>query len=56
MQLSTIPTHPITGSQGEEIITSLSTSPPQEAVESNEIAPQPPFIQTLNRTGPRTEP
>jgi len=27
---------PIPGSQGEEIGTSLSTSPPQEAVESNE--------------------
>ena len=42
-QLWTIPTHPITGSQEEELSTSLS--PPQEAVESAEVAPQPPLLQ-----------
>jgi len=35
-QLCAIPMHPVTGSQGEEISTSISTSPPQEAIESNE--------------------
>ncbi|KAK4815837.1 hypothetical protein QYF61_008440 [Mycteria americana] len=37
---------PVTGYQGEELSTSLSTSPPQKAVESNEVAPQPPFLPT----------
>jgi len=45
-QLETIPTHHVTGSQGEGISTSLSTSSPLEAVKSNEVAPQPPFLQT----------
>lgn len=36
----------ITGYHGVAIITSLSTVPPQEAVESNEIDPQLPFLQT----------
>jgi len=35
--------YPITGSQGEELSASLSTSPPQEAAESNEAAAQPPL-------------
>jgi len=34
MQVGTIPTCPITGSQGEDLSTSLSTSSPQEAAES----------------------
>ena len=46
MQLWTIPTRPITGSQEEEISASLAPSPPQEAAESHEVAPQPPFLQT----------
>ena len=45
-QLWTITKHPITGSQGQEFSTVLSTSPPLEAAESNEVAPQPPFLQT----------
>jgi len=45
VQLQTIPTHPITGSQGEELNTSLCTSPPQEAAESNKVAPQPALLQ-----------
>lgn len=32
----------VAGSQGEKI----STLSPQEAVESDEVAPQPPFLQT----------
>jgi len=36
--------HPITGYQGEEIITSLSTSPPQKAAEGNEVTLQNPFL------------
>ena len=46
VQLCTIPMHPITEYQGEELGTSLSTSPPREAVGSNEVTPQPPFLQT----------
>lgn len=38
VQLWTIPTRSITGYQGEELSTSLSTSRPQEAVEDNEVA------------------
>jgi len=39
MPLRHIPTHLVAGSQqGEEISTSLSMSPPQEAVGSNEVA------------------
>ena len=45
-QLWTIPTRPGTGSQGEELSTSLSTFCPQGAIESNEAAPRPPFLQT----------
>ncbi|KAK4815415.1 hypothetical protein QYF61_001403 [Mycteria americana] len=41
-----IPTSLITGYQGEELSTSLSSSPPQKAVESNEVTPQPPFLPT----------
>ena len=37
-QLWAVPTHPITGSQAAELSTSLSTSPPQAAAESNEVA------------------
>ena len=40
VQLWAIPTLPVTGYQGEELSTSLSTSPPQEAAESNEITSQ----------------
>ncbi|KAM7129641.1 uncharacterized protein J5F26_011052 isoform 1-T1 [Ciconia maguari] len=38
--------------QGEEISTSLSTSPPQEAVESNEVALQSLFLQTRQTQSP----
>jgi len=37
---------PVTGSQGEELSTPLSPSPPQEAVGSKEVTPQPPSLQT----------
>jgi len=53
MQLSTIPTHLVAGSQGEELSTSLSTSPPQGAVGSNEVAPQPPSLQTRQNWSPQ---
>ena len=53
MHLWAIPVCPFTGSQGEELSTSLSTSPPQEAVESNEVAPQPPFLQTRQIQNPQ---
>ena len=46
MQLWTIPTRPITGHQGEDLSCSLSASPPQEALESSEVAPRLPFLQT----------
>ena len=46
MQVWTLPMHPITGYQGEEIITSLSTSPPQKAAEGNEVTLQNPFLWT----------
>jgi len=46
VQLRTTPTHPITGSQGEELSISLCTSPPQEAAERNKVAPQPLLLQT----------
>ncbi|RMC04734.1 hypothetical protein DUI87_17905 [Hirundo rustica rustica] len=36
--------HTITGSHGEELSTSLSTTPPQEAIDSNGVTPQPPFL------------
>ena len=52
MQLSIIPTCPITGSHGEEISISLSPSPPQEAAGSNEVAPQRPFVQTRQAQSP----
>ena len=44
---------PVTGSQGEELSTSLSTSPPQEAVGSNGVAPQPPSLQTKQAQSPQ---
>ncbi|KAK4830133.1 hypothetical protein QYF61_008560 [Mycteria americana] len=53
VQLRAIPTCPVTGSQGEEISTSLSMSPPQEAAESNEVAPQPPFLQIRQAQSPQ---
>ena len=52
-QLWTIPTRPNTGSPGEEISTSLSLSAPQEAVESNEVTPQPPALQTRQTQCPQ---
>ena len=52
-RLWTIPTRPTTGSQGEEISTFLSTLSPQEAAESNEIIPQPPFLQTRQAQSPQ---
>lgn len=51
-QFWTISTCHGTGNQGEEIQTSLSTSPPQEAVESNEVTPQP-FLQTKKCRSPQ---
>ena len=44
VQFWTISMHPVTGYQGEKTSTSFSTSPPQEAAESNQVAPQPPFL------------
>jgi len=44
---------PIAGYQGEEISTSLSMSPPQEAVDSNEVTPQPPLLQTRQAQSPQ---
>lgn len=41
----------ITGSPGEEIAI-LSSYPPQETVESNEVTPQPPFLQTRPAQNP----
>jgi len=46
--------YPRTESQGEELNNSLSTSPPHEAVESKEVAAQPPFLQT--RQAQRAQP
>lgn len=37
---------PLLGSQGTETGTSLPISPHQEAAEKNEVASQPPFVQT----------
>lgn len=44
---------PDIGYQGEEMGTSLSTSPPQEAIEKTEVRPQPTFQirQTLGQNG-----
>jgi len=53
MQLWNIPTRPVTGSQWEELSTSLSASPPLEAVESNEVTPQPPVLQTRGTQSPQ---
>ena len=53
MQLWAIPKHPITGYQGEELSTSISTSPPQKAVESNEVGPQSPSLQTRQDQSPQ---
>ena len=53
VQLRTIPTRPVTGSQGEELSTSLCMSPPQEAAGSNEVAPHPPFLQTRQAQSPQ---
>lgn len=33
---------PVRGSQGEELSTLFSTSPPQEAIKNNQVTPQPP--------------
>ena len=49
MQLWTVSRCPITESQGEELSTSLSTSPPWETVESSDVAPRPPALQ-MRRT------
>lgn len=46
MQLCTIATCPVTGSQGEQISRPHSTFPPQQAVESSEVTPQPISLQT----------
>ena len=48
----TIPMHPLSGYQGEELSTSLSTSIPQEAVESNEVTPQPALLQNSYAQSP----
>ena len=53
VQLWTIPTCLIAGSQGEELSTSLSTSPPQGTAESTEVTPQPPFLQTRQTQSPQ---
>lgn len=45
VQLCAIPLCPVLGDQGEENSTTVSISPPQEAVESNEVTSQPPFLQ-----------
>lgn len=45
-QFSTTPTCPILRSQGEEMGIALPISPAQEAVESNEVTLQSPFLQT----------
>nr|XP_009934458.1 PREDICTED: replication protein A 14 kDa subunit [Opisthocomus hoazin] len=37
---------PVTGYQGRELSTPLSTSSPQEAAESSEVTPRPPPLQT----------
>jgi len=47
------PFPPGTGHQGAELSTSLSTSPPQEAAESREVAPQPPALQTRQTQSPQ---
>lgn len=46
-------THPITGYQGEEFSTSRSTSSPRQTLGSQEITPQPPFLQTRQAQGPQ---
>ena len=51
-QLWTIPMRPICRYQGEELSASISISPPQEAIESNEVTPQPPFLQTRQTQSP----
>jgi len=48
MQLCTVAMHPLTGEQGEEFSNSLSTSAPQEAVESNEVVPHPKNISLFS--------
>jgi len=53
VQLWTIPTRPVPESQGEEISTSLSPFPPQEAAESKEVAPRPPFLRTRQAQSPQ---
>lgn len=49
------PTHSVPGSQEEELGTSLSTSPPQEAAESNEVevVPQPLLLQMRQTQSPQ---
>lgn len=44
--LYAVPSCSIGGYQGEETSISLSTSPPQEAAESNEVTSEPSFLQT----------
>ena len=53
MQLWIIPMCPVTGEQGEELSTSLPTSPPLEAIENNEVPPQPSFLQTRQARSPQ---
>jgi len=53
VHLRTITTRPVTGSQREDLSTYLFTSHPQEAVESNEVAPQSPFLQTRQTQSPQ---
>ena len=46
MQLEAIASHPIAGDLGEETNPRLSTPSFQAVVESNEVPPQPPLLQT----------
>lgn len=45
--------HPITGSEGEEISTSLSTSSPQKAGERSEVTPQDSLLSKLDGQSPQ---
>lgn len=53
MQLWNNSTCPITGSQTEELSTSLSISSSQKTVESNVISSQPPFLQITQTQSPQ---
>jgi len=46
MQLEAISSHPIASYLGEEIIIYLTTTSFQVVVETNEVPPQPPLLQT----------